>query len=195
MKGNCDISEVERTVDWLKWGGIVAMDCFVFHSSRVWGPAPWVFTVNATQKSQSLCLLSTSHSRMSGFRWVTTLRNYPDHYDGSLYSSSVYSCHFLIFYDSVRSLSFLSFIVPILAWNVPLISPIFLMRSLVFPIPLFSSNCFPLFLFTVHLRRASYLSFLVSGTLHSVVYVFLLYPLPFVSFLNIFAFSNFSFFG
>ena len=137
----------------------------------------------------------TSHSRMSGFRWVTTLRNYPDHYDGSLYSSSVYSCHFLIFYDSVRSLSFLSFIVPILAWNVPLISPIFLMRSLVFPIPLFSSNCFPLFLFTVHLRRASYLSFLVSGTLHSVVYVFLLYPLPFVSFLNIFAFSNFSFFG
>ena len=81
----------------------------------------------------------TSHSRMSGFRWVTTLRNYPDHYDGSLYSSSVYSCHFLIFYDSVRSLSFLSFIVPILAWNVPLISPIFSKRSLVFPFVLFSS--------------------------------------------------------
>ena len=33
----------------------------------------------------------------------------------------------------------LSFIVPILAWNVPLVSVIFLKRSLVFPILLFSS--------------------------------------------------------
>ena len=47
-----------------------------------------------------------------------------------LYSSSVYSCHlFLIFSASVRSISFLSFIVPIFAWNVPLISLIFLKRS------------------------------------------------------------------
>ena len=40
-----------------------------------------------------------------------------------LYSSSVYSCHlFLISSASVRSIPFLPFIVPIFAWNVPLVS-------------------------------------------------------------------------
>ena len=58
-----------------------------------------------------------------------------------LYSSSVYSCHlFLIFSASVRSIPFLSFIVPIFAWNVPLVSLIFLKRSLVLSILLFSST-------------------------------------------------------
>ena len=38
-----------------------------------------------------------------------------------------------------RSLLFLSFIVPIFAWNVPLVSLVFLKISLVFPILLFSS--------------------------------------------------------
>ena len=57
-----------------------------------------------------------------------------------LYSSSVYSCHlFLNSSDFVRSIPFLSFIVPIFAWNVPLVSLIFLQKSLVFPILLFSS--------------------------------------------------------
>ena len=40
---------------------------------------------------------------------------------------------------SVRSLPFLSFFVPIFAWNVLLLSPVFLKRSVVFPILLFSS--------------------------------------------------------
>ena len=39
-------------------------------------------------------------------------------------------------------MSFLSFIVPIFAWNVPLVSLIFLKRSLLFPILLFSSISF-----------------------------------------------------
>jgi len=40
-----------------------------------------------------------------------------------LYSSSVYSCHlFLIYSASVRSIPFLSFIMPIFAWNVALSS-------------------------------------------------------------------------
>ena len=56
-----------------------------------------------------------------------------------LYSSSVYSCHLLISSASVTSIPFLSFIVPIFAWNVPLVSLIFLKRSLVFPMLLFSS--------------------------------------------------------
>ena len=49
-------------------------------------------------------------------------------------------CHlFLILSASVRSIPFLSFIEPFLAWNVPLVSLIFLKRTLVFPILLFSS--------------------------------------------------------
>ena len=52
----------------------------------------------------------TSHSRMSGSRWVIT----PLWLSGSLrsfwYSSSVYCCHLLISYASVRSIPFLSFI-------------------------------------------------------------------------------------
>ena len=77
---------------------------------------------------------------MSGSKWVIT----PSWLSGSwrtfLYSSSVYSCHlFLISSVSVRSIPFLSYIEPIFAWNVPLVSIIFLKRSLVFPILLFSS--------------------------------------------------------
>ena len=65
---------------------------------------------------------------------------YLGHEDLFLYSSSVYSCHlFLISSASLRSIPFLSFIVPIFAWNVPLVSLIFLKWSLVFPILLFSS--------------------------------------------------------
>ena len=53
--------------------------------------------------------------------------------------TSVYFCHlFLISSASVKSLPFLTFIVPIFAWNVPLVNPIFLKRSLVFPILLSS---------------------------------------------------------
>jgi len=46
---------------------------------------------------------------------------------------------FLISYASVRSIPFLSFIEPIFVWNFPLVSLIFLKRSLVFSILLFSS--------------------------------------------------------
>ena len=56
------------------------------------------------------------------------------------YSFYLYSCHLLISSASVRSLLFLSFIVPIFAWNVPLISLIFLTRSLVFPTLLYFST-------------------------------------------------------
>ena len=81
----------------------------------------------------------TSHSRMSGSRWVIT----PSWLYGSwrsFHTVFAYSCHlFLIFSASVRSIQFLSFIEPIFAWNVPLVSLIFLKRSLVFPILLFSS--------------------------------------------------------
>ena len=82
----------------------------------------------------------TSHSRMSGSRWVITPSWLSGSWRSFMHSSSVYSCHlFLISSASVRSIQFLSFIVPIFTWNVPLVSQIFLKRSLVFPILLFSS--------------------------------------------------------
>ena len=83
----------------------------------------------------------TLHSRMYGFRWVIAASWLCGSWRSFLYSFSVYSCHvFLISSASVRSVPFLSFIVPIFAWNVPLIFLIFLKRSLVFPILLFSST-------------------------------------------------------
>jgi len=80
----------------------------------------------------------TSHFRRSGCRWVITPLWLSGLWRSFLYSSSVYSCHLLISSASVRSVPFLSFIEPILAWNVPLVSLIYLKRSLVFPILLFS---------------------------------------------------------
>jgi len=81
----------------------------------------------------------TSHSRMSGSRWVITPSWLSRSWRSFLYSS-VYSCHlFLVSSASVRSMPFLSFIEPIFAWNVPLVSLIFLKWSLVLPILLFSS--------------------------------------------------------
>ena len=88
----------------------------------------------------------TSHSRMSGSRWVWVITplGLSGLWRSFLYSSSVYSCHlFLISSASVMSLPFLSFIEPIFAWNVPLVSLIFLKRSLVFPILLFFSISLP----------------------------------------------------
>ena len=55
----------------------------------------------------------TSHSKMSGSRWMTTPSWLSWSLRPFLYSSSVYSCHlFLISAASVRSLMFLSFLSP-----------------------------------------------------------------------------------
>jgi len=95
-----------------------------------------------------------------------------------LYSSSVYSCHLLISSASVRSIPFLSFIVPIFAWNIPLVSIIVLKRSLVFPILLFSS-------ISLHwLLRKAFLSFLAILWNSAFKWVYLSFsPLPFTSLL------------
>ena len=69
---------------------------------------------------------------MSDSRWVITPSWLFGLWRSFLYSSSMYSCHlFLISSASVRSVPFLSFIEPIFAWNVPLVSLIFLKTSLV----------------------------------------------------------------
>ena len=108
------------------------------------------------------------HSRLSGSRWVITTSWLSGSLRSFLYSSSAYSCHlFLVFSASVRSIAFLSFIVLTFAWNVPLVSLIFLKRSLVFPF-----YYFPLFLFTDHRGRLSNLFLLFFGSLHSDGYLF-----------------------
>ena len=85
------------------------------------------------------------------------------------------SCHlFLMSSASVRCIPFRSFIEPIFAWNVPLVSLIFLKRSLVFPILLFSS-------ISLHwsLRKA-FLSLLASLWNSAFRWVYLFFsPLPF----------------
>ena len=65
----------------------------------------------------------TSHSRMSGSKWVTTTSWLLGSLRPFSYYSSVYSYHlFLISSASVRSIPFLSCIEPIFAWNIPLVS-------------------------------------------------------------------------
>jgi len=100
---------------------------------------------------------------MSGSEWVTTPLLFSGSLRSFLYSSSMYSCHlFLISSASIMSLSFLSFIVMIFGWNVPLMFPTFLKRCLIFPLLLFSSLCI------VHWRRLSCLSLVFFGTQHLV---------------------------
>ena len=123
-----------------------------------------------------------SHSRMSGSKWVIT----PSWLSGSLrsflYSSYVYACHlFLLSSAYIRSILFLSFILPIFAWNVPLVSLISLKRSLFFPILLFPS------IFCIdRWGRLSYFSLLFFRTLNSNGYIFSFSPLPFTSHLRYF---------
>ena len=99
--------------------------------------------------------------------------------------------------------TFLSFIVPILAWNIPLISPIFLKRSLVFSILLFSY----LFIYFLHCSfKKAFLPLLVILWNSEFSWVYLSFsPLPFTSLLspaicksssdNHFAILHFFFFG
>ena len=87
---------------------------------------------------------------------------------------------FLIPSASVRSIPFLSFIVPIFAWNIPLVSLIFVKRP-----PVLTILLFLLFLCIGHWRSLSYLSLLFFGTLHSNGSVF-----PFLLGLSLLFFSQ-----
>ena len=96
------------------------IECSTFTASslRIWNSSTGI-------PSPPLALfIVTSHSRISGSRWVITLSWLSGSWRSFLYSSSVYSYHLLI--PSVRSIPFLSFIEPIFAWNVPLVSLSFL---------------------------------------------------------------------
>ena len=119
------------------------IECSTFTASsfRIWNnstgiPSPPVALFVMMRPKAYLTL----PSRLSDYRWVVTPSWLSGLWRCYLYSSSVYSWHlFLISSASVRSIPFLSFNEPIFTWNVPLVSLIFLKRSLVFPILLFPS--------------------------------------------------------
>ena len=117
----------------------------------------------------------TSHSRISGSKWVSTPLWLSGSWRSFLYSS-VYSCHRFLIYLLLLGPYHTE---PIFAWSIPLVSVIFLKRSLVF-----ASLLFSLFLCIDHWGRVSYLSLLFFGTLHSHGYIFpflLCFSLPFFS--------------
>ena len=110
---------------------------FTASSFRIWNSSPEIplpplsLLVVVFPKAQL-----TSHSRISDSRWMITPSGL------SLSLRPFCFCVFLppllnIFFCYVHTISV--FIVPIFAWNVPLLSQVFLKRSLVFPILLFSS--------------------------------------------------------
>ena len=100
------------------------IECSTFTASsfRIWNSSSGVLS---PQLALFIVMLPkvhlTSHSRMSGYRWMWVIT--PSWLSGlwrSFLYSSVYSCRlFLISSASVRSIQFLSFIQPIFAWNVP----------------------------------------------------------------------------
>ena len=119
------------------------IECSTFTASsfRIWNSStgipspPLVLFIVMLSKAHL-----TSHSRISGSRWVITPLWLSGSWRSFLYSYSVYSCHlFLTLSASVRSIPFLSFIEPIFGWNIPVVSLMFLKRSLVFPFLLFYS--------------------------------------------------------
>ena len=173
------------------------IECSIFTASsfRIWNSSigilspPLAFFVVMFPKTHL-----TSHSRMSGSRWVITPPWLSGLWRSFLCGSSVYSCHlFWIYSASVRSISFL----PIFAWNIPLVSLIFLKRPLVFPILLFPSISLHwslrkaflslLAILLISVFKWSYISFSPSPLLFTNIWK--------ASSDNYFAFLNFFFLG
>ena len=130
--GHCWVFHICRHID---------CNTFTVSSLRIWNSSNWNFL--SPLLALFIVMLPkahlTSYSTMSGSTWVITPSWLSGSWRSFLYSSSVYYCHlFLISSASVRSIPFLSFIVLIFAWNIPLVCLIFLKRSLFFPILLFS---------------------------------------------------------
>ena len=111
------------------------IECSTFTASsfRIWNSSTGI---SSPPLALIIVILSkaylTSHSRMSGSRWVITPSWLSGSWRSFLYSSSVFSCHlFLISSAYVRSIPFLSFIKAILAWNIRLVSLIFIKKSII----------------------------------------------------------------
>ena len=113
---------------------------FIAWSFRIWNSSTGI---SSPPLALFIVMLPKSHWLLTS--WCLALSEWSHHcgylgHEDLLCIVAVHSCYlFLISSASVRSILFVSFIEPIFAWNVPLVSLIFLKRSLVFPILLFSS--------------------------------------------------------
>ena len=155
----------------IEWNTFTASSFRILNSSTGIPSPPLALFVVMLSKAHL-----TSHYKISGSRLVITSW-LSGTWRSFLYSSCMYSCHlFLISSAYIRSRQFLSFIKPIVAWNVPLVSLIFLKKSLVFPILLFSS-------ILLHWsRRKAFLSLLAILWNSAFKWVHLSFsPLPFTS--------------
>ena len=190
--GHCWVFQICWHIEW---------STFTASSFRIWksssgipSPPLALFIVMLTKAHL------TSHSRMLALGEWSYHHEFLGHEDLFLYSYSVYSCHlFLMSSASFRSIASLSFNVPIFPWKFSLVSLIFLKRSLVFPILLFSS-------ISLHWSQKKAFSSLLAILWNlAFTWVYLsFFPLPFTSLLftsickassdNHFAFLQF-FFG
>ena len=118
----------------------------------------------------------TSHSRMSGSRWVIT----PSWLSGSwryfLYSCSVYSYHLFLISSHTISVPYRAHLCMKCSLGI---------SNFLEEISSLSILLFPLFLCTDHWGRLSYLSLLFFGTLHSNRYIF-----PFLLYFSLLFFSQ-----
>ena len=169
--GLCRVFQICWHIEW---------STFTASSFRIWNSS-----IGIPSPPLALCIVMlpkthlTSHSRMSGSRWVITPLWLSGSWRSFLYSTSVYFCHlFLLSSASLRSIPCLSFIEPIFAWNVTLVSLSFLKRSPVIPILLFPS-------ISLHWSlRKVFLSFLAILWNSAFRWIYLSFsPLPFASLL------------
>ena len=143
LKWKRTFSSPVATPEFSKFAGIMSVPLQQNHLFRIWNSSTRITLLPPALSVRMLLRLTLLH--IPGY--LALVSEPPSWLSRSLrpfmHSSSVYSCHlFLISSAVVRSLHFLSFIIPIYAWNIPLVSPIFLKRSLVFPILLFPSISF-----------------------------------------------------
>ena len=167
---SCGHCWVFRIWWYIECSTLIASSFRIWHRSAEF-PSPPLALLTVMLPKVHLC----SHSWLSGSRWETTPLWLSGSWRPFLYIYSVNSCHlFLISSASVRSIPFLSFIVPIFAWKFSWLN----LKS--FPFYLF-----PLFLCIDHWGMFCYLSMLFFGSLHSNGYSF-----PFLLCLWLFFFSQ-----
>ena len=169
--GHCWVFQICWHIEW---------STFTASSFRIWNISA---TIPSTPVALFVVMLPEahliSHSRMSGSRWVITPLWLSKSLRSLLYSSSVHSCHlFLVSSASVRVIPLLSLIVPVFAWNVSLVSLMFLKRFLFFP-----TIVFPYFFALI--TRKAFLSLLAILWNSAFTWVYISFsPLPsFLSYL------------
>ena len=117
----------------------------IFHSIRVFSsesilcirwPKYWSFSISISPSNEYSGLISFRIDWLDLLAVWGSLKSLLQHHSSKA-SVLWHSAFFIV--PSVRFIPFLSLVVSIFDWNVPLVSLIFLRRSLVFPILLFSS--------------------------------------------------------